>query len=556
MKKSKALMSAVIAVGACVAAFAAEVTIRRSAAYPDTVVFEWRMRMKDGVELYTLGVAPASGERHPIVVTRNPYVKEELQDMEKWAKSHREYVRRGYARVHQHCRGCGMSGGDWIPYESEREDGLELLEFVRRLPWYNGEIYLSGGSYCASVHWAYLDTDPQDVKGAALMVQEVDRYNICYRNGFFKIGLHGNWFVKGYKKKDRTLKRDDSVTFRQFPLCDFPKRRFGEEVPTMSNVLGHPRADDPFWSSNLPGSGVDYRNAFKKSSMPILLNAAFYDIYTEGLCEMWRETPVQRKANCALLIEAYGHSGAAPKDPPSGFMKFPGGSRREAGAGALDWFDSIRSGSVCSNAAPGKTRYYALWENAWKEARSLENGKRKVGLKLGEGIYSYRYDSLRTPPEFPGSGGICFGGMAVQPPPSVRDDVISFLLPAVQEQMDVRGRMEAELSVSSDCADTCFYVRVSVDKGDGAWLLLRDDIASLASGSPYVPGTKRTIRFRFADHAFRLSKGDRLRVDVASANPQFAPHPNVVGDAFLVKRPKVAENTVFASESQLTIFAD
>ena len=119
MKKSKALMSAVIVTGACVAAFAAEVTIRRSAAY---------------------GVAPAAGERHPIVVTRNPYVKEELQDMEKWAKSHREYVRRGYARVHQHCRGCGMSGGDWIPYESEREDGLELLEFVRRLPWYNGEI--------------------------------------------------------------------------------------------------------------------------------------------------------------------------------------------------------------------------------------------------------------------------------------------------------------------------------------------------------------------------------------------------------------------------------
>ncbi len=24
-----------------------------------------------------------------------------------------------------------------------------------------------------------------------------DRYNICMRNGFFKIGLRGNWYVKG-----------------------------------------------------------------------------------------------------------------------------------------------------------------------------------------------------------------------------------------------------------------------------------------------------------------------------------------------------------------------
>ena len=38
-------------------------------------------------------------------------------------------------------------------------------------------------------------------------------------------------------------------------------------------------------------------------------------------------------------------------------------------------------------------------------------------------------------------------------------------------------------------------------------------------------------------------------VDVASANPSFAPHPNVAGDAFACANPKVARNTIFPERS-------
>ena len=76
------------------------------------------------------------------------------------------------------------------------------------------------------------------------------------------------------------------------------------------------------------------------------------------------------------------------------------------------------------------------------------------------------------------------------------------------------------------------------------------DLLSLAGGK-YTPGAERRIAFRFADHAFRIEKGDVLRVDVASANSQFAPHPNVAGDAFACACPKVAHNTVFPGRSFL-----
>ncbi len=532
----------------CVAALAEIVQTAESG------VFEEMLPMKDGVRLYTYGAIPAAGEKCPIVIQRNPYVEE--KPIGRNAFQPGNYRSRGYAYVNQHCRGCGMSEGDWVPYENEREDGLALLEWVRKLPWYNGEIFISGASYLSSVHWAYLDTNPPDVKGAALAIQEVNRYNITLRNGFFKAGLHGLWFIEGYKKKNRTLQRNKSASFYDFPLQDFPMRYWGEHVPALEGVITHPRADDPFWSSPEPGSGSEYRRAFLDSTMPILLRTGHYDIYAEGVNEMWHETPAARRANCALIIDAYDHGGKLSKQMKGTRGEFPGGARNDANVSDLDWFDYCRTGRPCTNAAPGRVRYYALWENRWIEGDELVDGPRRIDLPLGKGVRAWTYDPKRSLPDFPGSGGICFGGMRFQPNPDFRDDVVSYVLPPIAEQIDVRGRMRVRLTVKSDCEDTCFYVRVSVRKDDGRWYLLRDDIKSLClDGRKYEPGTETQVDFLLADHAFRLEKGDQLRVDVASASNQFAPHGNVKGPQYAVREPKVAHNSVRADASTLSLFA-
>ena len=518
--------------------------------------FEDRISMRDGVKLYTYGTVPPLGVRCPIVVYRTPYVKERRIDGPSYALKQRKALDRGYAFVQQHVRGSGVSEGNRIPYENEREDGLALLEYVRKLPWYNGEIYLSGGSYLASVHWAYLETNPPDVKGACLEIQDVNRYNIKYRNGFFKSALDGGWFVREYFKTDHALTRNTDVRFADFPLIDFSTRYWGRPEPAFDNPLRHPRPDDPFWSSHEPGSGADYRQALSRSKIPVLLKTGFYDIYTEGICDMWREIPSERRANCALQIDAYDHVGRLKPEMKGTLGEFPGGSRAAENAWDLDWFDAIRAGRACPGAPAGRTRYYALWENTWHVEPSLTDGPRRFVFRLGEGERDYAYDPRRELPDFPGSGGINFGGMQVQPAPDFRDDVLSFVLPPLKERLDVRGRMTATLTVASDCEDTCFYMRVSVKKPDGRWYLLRDDITSvLFQRKTYEPNTPCTLSFRFADHAFRLESGDQLRVDVASACSQFAPHTNVKGNQFEIRKPKVAHNRVFADQCELVLNA-
>ena len=149
-----------------------------------------------------------------------------------------------------------------------------------------------------------------------------------------------------------------------------------------------------------------------------------------------------------------------------------------------------------------------------------------------------------------------FSGMRAQPKPDFRDDVVSFVLPPAEESLDLRGRMKAALTVTSDCEDTAFFMRVSVDKGAGRWYSLRDDITTMcADGKDYAPGTEKTLDFEFHTLAFRLEKGDRLRVDVSSASSQFSPHGNVKGNQNYVREPKVAHNAVDAGKSKLVLCA-
>ena len=531
--------------------------------------FEEMVPMKDGVRLYTYGVLPPAGEKCAIVFQRSPYVKEEPVNMPAFARNQQKALARGYAYVFQHVRGTGMSEGDWVPYVAERADGLSTLEWIRHLPHYNGEIFIAGGSYCASVHWSYLGTNPPDVKGAVLTVQDVVRYNIHYRNGHYKSALHGNWVVKGYKKKNRNLKRDPSVKFTDLPLKGFSERRLGERVADLEDTWQHPRPEDAWWRTE-GTAGNEFRRALLDSTMPVLMVSGFYDIYTEGLFDMWRELPPARRANCALVVDAFDHGGRRRKgleaDSP---VFFPNGSRHDEATrdSDLDWFDWCRGKGTLKHVRPGETRWYSLWGNEWRAAPEMTDAPGTLSVSFtpdrrlsfapvspGGETVRFSYDPS-SPPSFPGAGCLGFGGMREQPAPGFREDVVSFVSGPSPKRYDVCGRMKLTLSVSTDCDDTAFFVRVSIRKRDGKWYTLRDDIKSISWDHPdYVPGAVASLAYTLSDHAFVIEEGDCLRVDVAGANAEaFIPHTNFKGPFAEQTKSRVAHDTLFPAGCSLVL---
>ena len=186
-------------------------------------------------------------------------------------------------------------------------------------------------------------------------------------------------------------------------------------------------------------------------------------------------------------------------------------------------------------------------------------------MKKASVILDKNYTIARVDPRIFGSfiehlgravyGGIYEPGHPLADEQGFRKDVLSFVSAPLERRLDVRGQMKLRLAVTSDCDDTAFYVRVSVRKADGKWYTLRDDIKSISWDTPnYAPGTEATIDYTLSDHAFRLEKGDCLRLDVAGANvAAFIPHTNFKGPFVEQAKSRVAHNAVVAEKCALVL---
>lgn len=150
---------------------------------------EYSVENKDGLHLYTRVSVPKGSSKCPTVLKRTPYESIPEQIPPDTCDS---LLQAGYAIITQHCRGRGGSEGDCVPYLHEGEDSLDLIRWACKLPHFNGELYLVGGSYGATV-WLMLPEFPQEIKGAIIEVQTDRLYGRHYVNGLVREFAGANW---------------------------------------------------------------------------------------------------------------------------------------------------------------------------------------------------------------------------------------------------------------------------------------------------------------------------------------------------------------------------
>ncbi len=519
-------------------------------------VFEYMVSMPDGVELYTVVILPEKGNKFPVILVRTPYSKERSN-----IAGLQELDTHGYARVHQHCRGCGLSNGICVPYINERNDGLAMLDWVRKQDFYNGEIYLDGSSYLSSVHFSYMNCDLPDVKGAFLAVQDSQRYNIIYRNGFFKPGLHGSWAVSMYKKNLQIERNIQNETWLTRPLFGITETIFNERNEQLEEELLHPDPDDPFWQT--PAGGADYSHAVNHAAFPVLLATAASDIYCGGVLDMWNAIPEEKRKKSAMIVTPFAHefdtayTGELPE--------FPGGRISENLPDYIYcWFDYCRTGKQPDFIQLGKVLYYPLFENRWYHADKFPEAEGKKSFFFTEertlsenppslsGKITYCYNPA-APASF--KGGCChnFDGMQIQDEPNSRYDIISFVSEPLEET-DCAGTIKLKLPVKITAEDSCFYARIDIIH-DGKALSLRDEIDSVCRQFPdYQAENKVVMELSFVPIAFRICKGDRIRVDISSSCfPYFQTHPNCKGLMAKQERTYVSRNTIFMQGAELIL---
>ena len=498
----------------------------------------------NGEKLFTICLLPCEKGKFPIVISRSPYVKNAVDMPEdEVVREHYEKVKpwleRGYAILFQHCRGQGKSTGAFVPYVHEREDGLAFLEWIRKQPFYNGEIYLVGGSYTASLHYA---TAPfaADIKGAVFEVQDSERYRLWYRNGQMRKG-HANWHFGLYKDKCDIKKNFSIRSFSELPLRGLSDRVLGDTAEDFEQMLEAYSPSHEFWSTRF--GGIDAKDAVTDANIPILLTTGYNDFYVGGVFKMWRRMSERTKRKSALLVSPYNHGDGY--DQKNG-VSFPDAQRGQAFGKdyQIAWIDHIRKGT----SLPYKTgviTYYRAFENRW-ESDFDSTATKNLTVPLGTGSARFDYDPL-CPPAFRGEGLLAEDLQG-------RSDVLSVCTPAFDSDTFVKGQMRAVLAVESNAPDTSFYVRISLKKPEYTYVL-RHDITSLCYQlGDYNENSVVTLNFCFDEYAFLIKKGECLQLDISSTdNNTYVCHTNQKGEYYLQTETKRAENKIHLDRSCLIL---
>lgn len=514
---------------------------------------------REGLHLLTFVFLPDDGEgQYPVVLARNPYASGEHESMlESYANMGRSLVEDGFCVIFQNCRGHGGSEGDFIPFMHEREDGLDVLAWIEKQPFFNGNVYLYGGSYLTFVHLSYMDELPPFVKGAYLTVMSANGQLAFSKGGAFKADIGSIWYLAVYHSQD-LIHGDPYKSYREewgkLPLCDYPKRCYGYDVPPF--VDSFYLTYDPYACK---GAFSEATDAFKNLKIPVFIGDGWAEMFFQGMTEMWRDLPEETKKQSAFLLGPWGHAMSVDEN-----WVYPFTGAGDCSCSPHQWFSHLYRGTPLKQIQLGKINYYHAGAGTWEAQEDFPEGDKtccyylQPDRSLAEtapdgGLISYEADPA-SPPWFPGGPNtFCTPpvGYAKQPEPDFHPGVVSFLSAPLEKDLTICGVMDAELELSTDCESTMFLARLSVVETNGNATVIQDAPLVL---NDLKPGEKFTATLPLGQLCWTIKAGERIRLDVSSADSHnYVVHPNLPGDLFRMTETKVAHQNIHLGKSLLRL---
>ena len=519
---------------------------------------------RDGTGLMTRVYLPKEGTKWPVVISRSPYYKKGNGDVVN-SLAYRYLVRYGIAVVCQECRGKGESEGEWEPFVHERDDGLDLLDWVRKQPWCDGRIGLWGGSYTAFLDWVIADALPDEVKTMFLSVMGTEMHQLTYMNGMFRPAIWTLWATENSNVKlHGRLSVIKDKMLRVMPAFENDEKILGKILPWYREMMSNPSPEKSYWKSGLWKFLQDMPS---KVNVPVCIVDGWFDLGLQGMnTAFWGLRPEIREKS-AFICGPWDHPTLtatdfdSPDDKNFSFMSI---------SGAIEWFNHQFNGMNLRYDL-GKFTGYMVRENKWRtfpswpwhngtvklfpsvsEEQDFRGGKLLTQTPVIPGKLSYTYH-----PDHPvatcGGNALLLpqAGSRLQPREGFRDDVLTFLSDALNEDVIVAGNVRVSLSIASDCEDTCFSAKLMEVFPDGNSYNICDGITTLSlrnngSAEAYEPGKKEAISIDMWPIMWKLAKGSRVRLDISSSNfPAYHIHSNTAGPWAEQTKTKPAVQTLY-----------
>ena len=531
-------------------------------------MFVERVPMRDGVELVTQVCVPKGEGPWPCLFTRPSYPTL----FKLGAIMNAPWVEQGYAVVIQACRGTAGSGGEWQPFDNERNDGIDALKWLAAQPWMDGRIATFGNSYMSYTQWVCADEMPKEVKTMLIEAYGIDRYAQVYMNGMFRHDIYTSWALTNSGEPegtDYTDMYDKALEIRPHKTID--EKLLGRKLAFYQNYISKIERKEPYWKDSF---WETLHQIPAKINVPVCVIGGWFDHHLDGTLAGYNALRPEIKAQSRLVVGPWDHLSSSP-----GERSYPDADKFGRGKALIQqaWLDRIIHGK--STDQPLNSEIYIVGEGKWKTIRQWPVQSvpcvyyPNADFTLTEGAgkadsLRYLYDPANPVETIGGSAllawttklGHTLHGARLQPDYKDRNDVLVFKSQPFEASATIVGASEVELEVSTTAPDTAFMVKLSEELSDGqtfnivdgtSSILLRNESDEVLS---YTPGEKVKLKVKLWDTAWQIQPSSKLRLDITSSNfPMYHIHPNKAGVWSAFEDWDTAEQTVYFGDGATSI---
>ncbi len=448
--------------------------------------------MRDGVVLRADVWRPKGDGPFPVLIYRTCYGRRDALDS---YPTFKKAVARGYAIVAQDVRGRFDSGGEFYPYRNEGRDGYDTIEWAARQSWSTGAVGTFGLSYPGAVQWLAAVENPPHLKAMVPAMTFSTPNKFFYFNGVFDTSWI--WWTLLYISPDVRAKKnlpgpktdaearaewrkDEARVMGTLPLTSIAELR--DTAPWFYEWLNRP-GPDPWWG------WADLTGKQQRTQAAVLNLSGWHDdpYGPDGATENFAALVKARRGpeRTRLLVGPWQHGVEETQTGKVGDRDFGLGAAIDYDEVILRWMDRYLKNVDNGVDREKPVRVYVLGDNRWRESdRWPIPGARETSLYLSPGVSFGRLDAkmptidassaFASDPTKPFSDPFdAAAGAHDYRALAGRDGSLTFDTEPLPADMEVIGRITADLYVSSDAPDVDLWVRLYDVAPDGtAWNLM------------------------------------------------------------------------------------
>ena len=525
-----------------------------------------KVPMRDGVMLSTDIYRKPDVKRAPVVLMRTPYNKARAK------KVAERFAADGLIAVVQDCRGRYESEGDFIPYNSEGQDGFDAIEWLGKQPWCNGRIGMWGSSYVGATQWQAAVEKPPGLVTIAPTATWSSFYRNLYLGGALRISLITRWASgQAEKPEGAELTKDWRGTLLHLPLSEVDDE-IGWPIPWLEGMLTHPRLDG-YWKR------LELTEEIADLKLPMQHIVGYYDFFSResvGNFMRMQQQASDRKTRSRqqIILGPWDHGSIGRSKV--GDVDFGENAVIDAAGENLKWFNRVlKADDSAIPAVEVPVKYFSMGDNIWhkdttwpplgfKRTSFFLHSKGHANTGAGDGVLDRTpsttgevADAFKANPGDPAPACPVTEARPLisatwapvdQRPIETRDDVLVYTSEVFTKPLTFAGNAKAKLFVSADTPDADWVVKLIDVHPDGFSQNLTVGILrgsfrnSELHPSPLEPNKVYEITVDLGPIAAQIGKGHRLRVDICGAYfPLFDRNPNTAEGPF-------GKNSVVATE--------